>query len=157
MAQTKSRRVSDSAMNRFNKPASSIGGDGNTIKSNAQIVAHGLNPLVVPPFQPRQGRIPREVIRPALKGLGHLNAQFLGTPPDRSAWIRCENVGPKLGTGVASADVTDEIDCFLAFCFAFSRKTENNVEGRTDTGSETLFGCQIHGFDFLKIFIHEVQ
>src|SRR5579863_1429507 len=135
----------------------SVGGDGGTIERDAQIIAHGLNPLMIAALEPRQNRIARKVIRPTFKRCRHFDTQLRCLVKDRRAWIWREDIRPELGARKLPADIHHEGDCFAALLWAFSRKTENNVEGGDYARSHATLGGLIDVAKNLEIFVHQLH
>src|SRR5438093_4138347 len=110
MAQTKTSRVANTSMHRFYDPSSAICGDGDTIKSNSQIITHGLDTAVVAALQPGQSGIARKVIGPTFKRLWHFDSQLFGSTHDRRTRIGSKNVGTELEPGILFANIVNDAE-----------------------------------------------
>lgn len=127
------------------------------VKSNAKILAHTLDTLMILAFQPGKNRVAREEIRPAFEGFGYLNAEFEGSFHDGRAGIRSEDVGPPLGFVVATANVHHKPDGLSSMFIRLARKSEDDVERRANACGVKKVGGAIDGFDFLEILVHQMK
>ena len=58
-----------------------VGGDGDAIEGNAQIVAHGLQACMVLALKPGKRGVAREEVGPAFEGFGYFDAELFGAAP----------------------------------------------------------------------------
>src|SRR5262245_39115719 len=112
---------------------------------------------MVTALQPGKSRITGAVVGPTFESLWNFDSQFLGAPHNGRSWIRGEDICPKLGVRITFAHVLNEVDGFLPLPFTFSRESKDNIEGGADSGVDTLFSRQVHGFELLKVLVHQLQ
>ena len=98
------------------------------IKGDAEIVPHGLHALVICPFEPRQNRVAREVVGPALESDRRFDTQLRRLMENWRPGVWCENIRPELSAGKLAANIHHEVDGLAALLRTLTGKTKNNVE-----------------------------
>src|SRR5919198_6590075 len=96
MIQPPARRISRKPLNEPCPAAATAYGNGLAVKSDAEIIAHGLYALVLLSPEPGKNGVTREVVHPTFKGVRHFDPEFLGAMEDGRPWVRGEDVGPDL-------------------------------------------------------------
>src|ERR1700733_14965373 len=109
---------------------------------------------MVATVQPRQPGVAGEKVDPALQRVGHFYTQLSRFFHDRGARVRSEDIGPELSAGKPAAHIHDEADGLVAFLLTFTRKREDDVEGRPDTRGQATGRTLVDGGKVLEILVH---
>src|SRR5215831_14261937 len=133
------------------------GGDRSAIKSDAQVISHRLNSLVITTFEPWKDRVTGKIIHPALERSRNFDPQLRGLMENRRAGVGGENIRPEFRAGEFLADVHHKAYGLAALFWSFTGKPENNIERRNHPGLYAALGGLIDVAKNLKIFIHQLH
>src|SRR5712671_862014 len=99
MIQPPARGISGESLNGAGPATAAVCGNGLAVKSDAEIVAHGLDALMILSSEPRKNSVTREIVHPTRERIRHFNPEVFGAMEDWRTRIRGEDVGPELSSG----------------------------------------------------------